>query len=76
MNMGIIILVAVAGLWALGIFLGVIGGLSKTFSHNSPTIDSSAVKSQEEQTIQDTKEKQQKMMDDVKQKMQDANYKY
>ena len=70
--MGIIIVIAVAGLWALGIFLGVIGGFSKTFSHSPAAMDSSSVKSQEEQSIQDTEEKRQRLMDDMKQKMQDA----
>ena len=58
MNMGIIILIAIAGLWALGIFLGLIGGLSKTFTHIPAAIDSSSIKSQEQQTIEDTEEKQ------------------
>jgi len=72
MYIGIIIIIAVAGLWALGIFLGVIGGLSKTFPHTPAGLDSSAVQSQEQQTIDDTKEKQRQLMDDMKQKMQDA----
>ena len=76
MNIGIIIIIAFAGLWALGIFLGDIGGLSKTFTHIPAAIDSSSIKSQEQQTIEDTEEKQQKMMDDMKQKIQDAGQKY
>jgi hypothetical protein len=76
MNIGIIIVIAIAGVWALGIFLGLIGSLSKPFTHNSAVIDSSAVKSQEQQTIQDTEAKRKKMMDDIKQKIEDANKKY
>ena len=76
MNIGIIIVIAVAGLWALGIFLGAIGGLSKTFTHIPATIDSSSVKSQEQQTAEQTKEKEQKLMDDMKQKREDAQQKY
>ena len=72
MNMGIIIVIAIAGLWALGIFLGLIGGLSKSFTHTPAAIDSSAVKAQEQQTIDDTEAKRQKMMDDMQQKIQDA----
>jgi hypothetical protein len=76
MNIGIIIFIAIAGLWALGIFLGLIGGLSKTFSHVPAAIDSSSVKSKEQQTTDQTKEKEQKLMDDIKQKMEDAGQKY
>jgi len=76
MNIVIILLIAIAGLWALGIFLGVVGGLSKTFTNTTPAIDSSSTKSKEEQTIQQTEEKRQKLMDDLKQKMEDARQKH
>ena len=74
--MGIIIIVAIAGIWALGIFFGLIGGLSKTFTHTPSALDSSAIKSQEQQTIDDTQDKQKKLMDDMRQKMEDAKNKY
>ena len=76
MNIGIIIVIAVAAIWALGIFLGLIGSFSKPFVHNNGAIDSSSIKAQEEQTIQETEAKRQKMMDDIKQKMQDSNQKF
>ena len=76
MNMGIIIVIAVLGLWALGVFFGAIGGLTKAFTHTPGAADSSAIKAQEQQTIDDTKDKQQKMMDDMKQKMEDMKQKY
>ena len=76
MNMGIIIVIAIAGIWALGVFLGAIGGLSKTFTHNPAAMDSTEIKTQEQKTIQDTQDKQQKLMDDMKQKIEDANQKY
>ena len=76
MNSGIILLIAIAAIWALGIFFGLIGGLSKTFTHAPTAMDSSTIKSQEQQTIQDTEEKRQKLMDDLKQKMEDQNKKY
>jgi len=72
MNLGIIILIAVAGLWALGIFFGAIGGLSKTFTHTPSAIDSSNIQRQEQQSIDDTEDKREKLMDDMKQKMEDA----
>jgi hypothetical protein len=76
MNMGIIILIAIAGIWGLGIFFGAIGGLSKTFTHTPAAMDSSSIKSQEQQTIDDTRDKEQRLMDDMKQKMEDAKQKY
>jgi hypothetical protein len=75
MNFGIILILAVAALWAIGIFFGIIGGFSKTFKSSPVAMDSSASKSQEQQIIDDTKEKQQKMMDDIKQKMEDQQLK-
>ena len=72
MNLGIIIVIVIAGLWGLGIFFGVIGGFAKTFKP-TPTaaMDSTSSKAKEQQIIDDTKEKQQQMMDDIRQKMQD-----
>lgn len=76
MNIGIIIIIAFAGLWALGIFLGVISGISKPFSQVPAAMDSSGIKSQQQQTIEDTEAKRKKMMDDMKQKMQDMSQKF
>jgi hypothetical protein len=76
MNIGIIIVIAILGLWAIGIFLGAIGGLSKTFAHSPAALDSSTIKDQAQQSIDDTNAKQQKLMDDMKQKMEDAGQKY
>jgi hypothetical protein len=76
MNIGIMIVIAIAGLWGLGIFLGIIGGFSKTFTHVPASIDSSSIQSQEQQTTEQTKEKEQKLMDDMKQKREDARQKY
>jgi hypothetical protein len=68
MNMGIIVVIIIAGMLALGVFFGAIG---KTFKQAPPPMDSSAVQTQAEQSIQDTKDKEQKLMDDMKQKMED-----
>ena len=76
MNFGIIIVIAIAALWAIGVFLGVIGGVSKAFTHSPAAMDSSAVKSQEQKSIEDTEERRQKLMDDMKQKIEDANQKF
>ncbi len=74
MNIGMIIVIAFAVLWALGVFMGAIGGFSKGFSNTPQAIDSSDIKSQQRRTIDETEEKRQKMMDDIKQKMQDASF--
>jgi hypothetical protein len=74
MNMGIIIIIAVLGVWGLGVFFGVITGLTKPFKNNTAAIDSSSIKDQEQKTIDDTNEKQQKLMDDMKQKMEDQQH--
>jgi len=76
MNWGTILVVAFAGLWALSLFCAYISGLSKTFSRTPAAMDSSSLKTQEQKIIQDTKDKQQQMMDDIKQKIQDGNKKY
>ena len=76
MNIGIVIFIAIAGLWALGILLGFIGGLSKTSAHTPAAIDAASIQSQQHQTIEDTEEKRKKLMDDMKQKMEDEGQKY
>jgi hypothetical protein len=76
MNMGIIIIIAIAGLWAIGVFLGAIGGLSKSFTHTPAAMDSSEIKSREQQIIDDTEAKRKQMMDDMKQKIRDSQNKY
>ena len=73
MNLGYILIIIFAGFWVLSLFFGYIGGLSKTFSNTPSAIDSSAIKTQEQKTIDDTKDKQkQTVMDDMKQKIQDG----
>ncbi|MDE2027302.1 MAG: hypothetical protein KGK03_02060 [Candidatus Omnitrophica bacterium] len=68
MNFGIIIIIVVAGMWALGMLWG---GLNKSFSHAPAAIDSSAVKTEAQQSIDQTKEKQRELMDSMKQKIED-----
>jgi len=74
MNLGIIIVIAVLGLWALSVFFGVIGGFSKAFNHSQTTIDSSDIKEQQQNTIEDTQEKQKEFEQDMKDKMQDMQH--
>ena len=76
MNIGIIIIIGFLSIWALGVFWGAIGGLSKTFTTPPSGIDSSSIKAQEQHSIDETEEKRQRMMDDIKQKMQDAQRKF
>ena len=76
MQIGIIIVIVFISVWALGIFLGIIGGFSKSFTHTPSGMDSSEVKTQEQKIIDDTEEKRQKMMDDIKQKMEDSKHRF
>ena len=76
MNFGIIIIIAIAAIWALSIFLGLIGGIFKTPPPTPAAMDSSEIQSQEQQTIDETEAKRQKMMDDIKQKMEDSGKNY
>lgn len=75
MNFGIMIIIVIVGLWALGVFLGAIGKLTSP-SHNPAAIDSSEIKSQEQKTIDETEAKRQKLMDDMKQQIEDRSKKY
>lgn len=74
MNIGIIIVIAIIGLWALGIFFGAIGGLTKPFKNSTAVIDSTSIKDQEQKSIDETEAKRQQLMDDMKQKMEDAGH--
>jgi hypothetical protein len=77
MNIAIIAAIIVGLLWAMGLFLGVIGGTSKAFKDNpSPTINSKHIKAQSEESIRSTEEKRQRLMDDMKQKISDSNRRY
>ena len=72
MNFTWIVLLVIGMLCALGLFLGYIGGMGKSFKDKTPGIDSSAVKSQQRQTIEETERKRQQYMDDMKQKISDG----
>ena len=78
MNIGVIILIAIAGILGFRVFFW--GSSVELYPNPSRTppaaMDSSLIKSQEQQTIEDTEAKRQKMMDDMKQKIEDAGKKY
>ena len=58
--------------WA---FFGFIKSISKNFQGKpSSSLSSSNVQSQQKQIADDTKEKQQKLMDDLKQRISDHHY--
>jgi len=67
-----VIILTVAGLLAASVFFSYIKGIGKTFANNPAIVDSSSTKDQMQKTIDDTKEKQQQMMADIKQKIEDA----
>ncbi|MBF0504659.1 MAG: hypothetical protein HQL14_06100 [Candidatus Omnitrophica bacterium] len=73
MKAGYILIAAIAGIWATSLFFGYIKSVSKTFLNTPSVVDSSSTKTQVQDTIDDTKYKQKQMMDDIKQKIQDAH---
>ena len=74
MNLGIIILIVILGLWGLGIFFGAIGGMAKAFHQPSSPTDSTTLQQREHQSIQDTNDKQKELMQDMKDKMDDMSH--
>jgi hypothetical protein len=76
MNFSTILLVIFGGLLALFLFFGYIQGLSKTFSPPPSAMDSSSIKTREQQSIDETREKEKQMMDAMKQKIRDGSRKY
>ncbi len=77
MNLTVIILLAIGGLWVIGAFFGFIGTVPKAFK-NDPTmhIDSSRIKSQSQESVESTEEKRKRMMEDMKQRISDQQRRY
>jgi hypothetical protein len=76
MNIGIFIVIAIAAIWAIGVFLGAVGGLSKSFSNTPSAMDSSSVKAKQQQFIEDTESNRKQAMESMKQKITDESRKY
>jgi len=78
MNVTVLILCLIGGLWGLGLFFGYVTGMGKTFQKtpDSISIQSARSKKQQHQTAEDTQTKQQQLMDDMKQKIRDNSNKY
>lgn len=76
MNLGYILIIIFGVCWVLSLFFGYITGLSKTFSRPPAAMDSSAIKTEEQKTIDDTKDKQKQMIEDMKEKIRDGYKKY
>lgn len=72
MNIGILLFIAIASLWALGVFFGNFVKFPKTFTQTPSAADTSSIEAQEQRKIDETEAKRQQMMVDIKQKMQDA----
>ena len=74
MKFTVLILCIIGGLWVLGLFLGYITGMGKTFRKTPDTISiqSTRTKNQQHQAAQDTQDKQQQLMDDMKQRIRDS----
>ncbi len=77
MNLTIIIIIAIAGLWFIGAFLGFISGVPKTFKNdNTSHINAAAVQSQTKELAESTEQNRKKMMDDMRQKISDGQRRY
>ena len=77
MNLTIIILLIIGGLWFAGTFFGFIGSVPKAFKNDpSSHIDSSRTKSQSQDSIESTEEKRQRLMEDMKQRISDQQRRY
>ena len=76
MNLTVIILCIVGGLWVLGVFVGYIGSMGKSFQKNPATaLQSSTIKKKQSETAEETRLKQQEYMDSIKQKISDNSRK-
>jgi hypothetical protein len=73
MNATVIIVCVLGGLLALGLFSSFVTGLGKTFKSqpSSSSLKSSQIKEKQRQTSEDAREKQQQLMDSIKQKISD-----
>ncbi len=78
MNYVIIILCIVGGLWGLSIFLGFVGGMSKSFKNTPSSVSAQSEKTrkQQQETAEETRLKQRQLMEDMKQKISDGRNKY
>jgi uncharacterized protein YoxC len=76
MNLYLFIGIIVAMLWFAGIFLGVVKGVTKGFE-NTPNIEATSSREVREKFTQqasDVQEKNRRLMDDVKSKMERSRY--
>ena len=77
MNFTVLILCIVGGILAMMLFYGYIGSFNKMFQNTSvsPT-QSSQLKEKQHRTIEDAHLKQQRLMEDIKQKIADNSRKF
>jgi hypothetical protein len=75
MSWGMFFMIALAGLWILGIFMGLITGFSKTFKESPTNMYTPSIKVRQQEIVDDAEDKRQRMMDDIRQKIED-NKKY
>lgn len=71
MRFGIALLLIFGGLWCVGLFFGYMRGITAHFSQSTSVVDSSALKEHMQTSIDDIKEKQRKMLEDIQQKIAD-----
>lgn len=71
MSLGTFIMVALAAIWIIGIFLGIVTGASKTFKETPANIYNASIKERQQEIVDDSNEKRQEMMDNIRQKIED-----
>ena len=72
MNLYLFIGIIIAGLWFIGVFLGVVKGVTKGFE-NTPTVEAASGQELRDKSAQqalDVQEKTRRLMDDFKSKQQ------
>jgi hypothetical protein len=76
MNLYLFIGIIIAMLWGAGVFLGVVKGVTKGFE-NTPTIEttnSRELRDKASETAADVQERNRRLMDDVKNKMERGRF--
>jgi len=76
MYVTILIIIVASLLWATGTFLGFIGGVPKAFKKTpSSTLSGQEVQQAQQDSIDETREKHQQYMSDMKQRIADSTNK-
>ena len=74
MNIYTLILIVAAGIWLVGLFLGYITGVQKSFKDNpAAAVNSEAVKDKEDQFLEEAERSRKEKMEQLKERIKDQN---